>query len=338
MTGVAGRGKRVSLGVVGVLSILLVWLLPGSHKADGADRINVGYAMVSPNGAAAYVAKEQGFFDKNGLEAQLIFISGMAQMSKALIARDVGVAVSGAASIVKANIAGADLVIIGGLVNKLNFHLMVGEKVQTVNDLRGKKIGIGNYGDVTHLAGLSVLNMYNMESTRENITFLPLGAGPQRLAGLQTGNVDGAIFSSGMSTVARAKGFKSLLNLEDIGLLYPSTSLVGSRRFVNESPTMTQNAVRAIYEAVQFIKEGRNQEKVQEVLGKYMKVKDRKRLQDLYEEAVRIHDESMDLPEKSVGEMVKILRQLDPKTPDISPSQVLDLRFVKTLRVEGKAH
>lgn len=95
--------------------MLLFWIFilagPGLEEINAQPQ-KIKLAYVSPSGALSvpWVAKEAGLFEKNGVEAEFIFIRGASIMIQTLLACDIDLAHVAGALAVDANLSGADVV------------------------------------------------------------------------------------------------------------------------------------------------------------------------------------------------------------------------------------
>src|SRR5919112_6662373 len=77
-------------------------------------RISVGYSAISGDALPAWIAKDAGIFEKNGLDVQLVFFSGGTTAVMALIAADTPIAQLAGPAVVHSAMAGADATLIVG--------------------------------------------------------------------------------------------------------------------------------------------------------------------------------------------------------------------------------
>ena len=73
------------------LVLLLITIFNGESPCDAATPLTkmvVAYASISPRVAPLWAAQEQGFFKKNGIEAELIFVRGAPTLVAALTSGD----------------------------------------------------------------------------------------------------------------------------------------------------------------------------------------------------------------------------------------------------------
>lgn len=103
------------------LAIALLVVCPAS--AFAAERLRVAYSSISAAYTGIWVAQDAGFFTKEGLDSQIIFIGSATQLAQVLVAGDVDIASLGGGPVMAASLSGADLKVIGYNVNKLIFSI-----------------------------------------------------------------------------------------------------------------------------------------------------------------------------------------------------------------------
>jgi ABC-type nitrate/sulfonate/bicarbonate transport system substrate-binding protein len=72
--------------------------------------VTIAYTSISPQYAPFWIAKEAGFFRKNGVNAQLVYMRGGVIATQALISNDVNFINAGGGGVVDAVLGGADIV------------------------------------------------------------------------------------------------------------------------------------------------------------------------------------------------------------------------------------
>ncbi len=121
-------------------------------SAAQAEPIRLAYSAISGAMASLWVAQDYGYFRRQGLDVQLLYIGGGSVVTQALIGGDVQFVRLGANSVVQASLRGAGLKMIGNTINTLVFSLMARPEIQTAKDLKGKKIGVTRLGGSTDFA------------------------------------------------------------------------------------------------------------------------------------------------------------------------------------------
>ena len=179
-----------------LLIILAVYLL--AHPAPAQQKFLMGYSSFSSNQIPLWVAKDEGLFKRYGTDPDLILIEGGTRGGQALISGDVPVMGMSGQPVISARARGADLVMIAGVVNKMNYVLIGAPAVRKPEDLKGKRIGAAQAGTASYHAVLLGLKHWGLDARRDRITILQLGNQGARVASLQSGGSDAIIVNPGL--------------------------------------------------------------------------------------------------------------------------------------------
>ena len=104
-----------------VLSLLSLVTLFGLAPNALAQKLTVGWSAVSALNAPFWVVKEAGFLEKEGLDANLVYIPSSSTMAQSQISGDVQISTANSQVIVDADLRGGDLVAMGAVTNALAF-------------------------------------------------------------------------------------------------------------------------------------------------------------------------------------------------------------------------
>ena len=95
-----------------------------------------GFSMTS---APLNYADKQGIFKKFGLDITPVFIEGGSMLTQAVVGGSVDIAQNGYTPALAAAVQGADIVIIGGISNKLPFQLVVKTSITSARPAQGQE-------------------------------------------------------------------------------------------------------------------------------------------------------------------------------------------------------
>jgi NitT/TauT family transport system substrate-binding protein len=115
-------------------------------NASAEERIRVGQGAVSLQSGILFIAKDRGLFAKYGLIPEIIYIPGGSVNVQVLVSGNLDLSQLSGAPGVAANLEGADIVYIVGLLDKLNYQLVTRPEIKTVEQLKGKKFGVSRFG------------------------------------------------------------------------------------------------------------------------------------------------------------------------------------------------
>jgi ABC-type nitrate/sulfonate/bicarbonate transport system substrate-binding protein len=160
-----------------------------------------------------------------------------------------------------------------------------------------------------------------------------MGGIPEILAGMKSGSVSGGPLSSPTDLRARKEGFKELVDLGQIGLDYPQTSVAVSQSYMQRQRDEVRNFMKIIIEAVHL--NYTNKELAMKVFGKYTKTSDRAILEAAYHTYLDKTDKVPYIKPRAVKLALDLLAENDPKFRNARPEDFIDNSIVKELEDSG---
>lgn|SRR5688572_12328940 len=137
----------------------------------------------------AHLTKEKGFYRAEGLEVDLIIMKPQVAL-QALIAGDVGYTTA-LGSTMRCGIRGLPLRVVMTIADKPLFVLIARPGINSVDELRGKLLGISSFGASSDTLARAVLRRYKINPNGD-LKILVLGGGTNRTIAMETGPVDAA--------------------------------------------------------------------------------------------------------------------------------------------------
>jgi len=282
-----GAGHRsVIATLMNVRRLLFVILLfallsptPSFLFTAQAEPIRLAYSSISGAMASLWVAQDYGYFRRQGLDVQLLYIGGGSVVTQALIGGDVQFVRLGANAVVQASLRGANLKMIANTINTLVFSLMARPEIQTAKDLKGKKIGLTRLGGSTDFALDLALKKWGLRRGSD-VAVIQTGGMPQLLGAITGGIVDAGVVSPPTNLSAAKLGLKELVDFGEIGIVYPNSPLATSQLFLEKNRSTTLRILRAYCEGIHRVKT--DKDGTMKVLARYTKVSDMEILAELY--------------------------------------------------------
>jgi len=309
------------------------WLISAVAAPAPAQtkRIAVAYSAISATQSSFYLAKDANIFDKHGLFVDQVYVAGGSRVSQAVIAGEFTVALAGG-NIVFADLAGADIVTFGGVVNVPSFYLYVQPAIKTQEDLRGKTLGITRYGASTDFTLRFLLKKWGLEPDRD-VKVIQMGGQPEILAGMQANVIHGGVLSSPGDFKAKKTGYFMLANFAKVGLDYPTTSLVSTRSTIKKDRETVKRFLMAYAEAVDRL--FRDRELAMKVIGKWTRTQDRETLESSYEYATNFIERPPRLPYKAIETILAQAAETDPRAKGRKADEFLDPSIYNELEKSG---
>lgn len=185
----------------------------------------------------------------------------------------------------------------GGLVNVPSFYVVVHSSIKRPEEMRGKTIGITTFGSSTDFSIRYLIKKLGMEPDRD-VKILQMGGQPQIVAGMVAGVIQGGVLSSPANFNAMKAGFQMLVDFKNVGLDYPTVSLVSTRSYIKKDPQTVRRFLMAYSEGTERLY--RDKELTMKVIGKYTKTSDREALESAYAFATTFIERPPRLPYKAV--------------------------------------
>lgn len=313
-----------------VFVLLLTSLIHGPLHAQ-TKRIAVAYSAISATQSGFYFAKDAKIFEKHGLYVDPVYVAGASRIQQAMIAGEFALALGGG-NIVSVNLAGGDVVIVGGVVNVPSFYLFVQPSIKRHEDLKGKALGITRYGASTDGSLRVLLKKWRLEPDRD-VKILQMGGQPEILAGMQAGVVQGGILSSPGDFKAKRAGFALLANFAKEGIDYATTSLLSTRSTINKDRDTVKRFLMAYSEAVDRL--FRDKELAIKVIGKWTRTQDRETLESSYEYATNFIERPPRLPYKAIEMTIAETAETDPRAKGRKAEEFIDATLYNELESSG---
>ena len=265
---------------INMLMSLALFSTPGFGQDKSLKKIIWGQTSISSSQWIPWIAKDAKFYEKNGLDVDIVYLrGGSGDTSKALVAGSIFAAPVTTATVMTANLAGADLTTIAHTVKAVQSKVMARPELKRPEDIKGKRLassGLGSLGDFLHRV---VMKRYGINPERD-VTWLTIGAPPDRLQALDAKLVDAADLSHPFDVQAEKKGYRVLWDAR-IEVPYPSMSVVTRKKTIQEDRDTVMRMIRAHVEGIQFLKT--QKEASQKILAKYLKNNDKEMLEGSYE-------------------------------------------------------
>jgi ABC-type nitrate/sulfonate/bicarbonate transport system substrate-binding protein len=210
--------------------------------------ITLNYASRTGSPWIMFIAKEGGYYEKYGLNAELVFgvhpagiamvVSGQAQMSVYTLQQ----------SMIAASRDGS-MAMYGSPYKKSLFALIAGEGIEDVGDLRGKTIAVSRIGDAPYNYATGLLRIFGL--TPEDVEWTPIGTDVNgRAAALVSGRVDATMLTAPVYFRVEEEGYRVLANISDYDEIYAPTTYLFLKSYVQANPDVPELLIKAHAEAI----------------------------------------------------------------------------------------
>jgi NitT/TauT family transport system substrate-binding protein len=288
------------------------------------------YTTIAASVAPFWAAHEGGYFREQGLDLELLHTDAGAPLLAALTNKELDMVSAGGTSLVLGNLQGIETMIIGSTANYLDSSIFVREGIQSVEDLRGKTIGVTNLKAISDTAARLAMRRVGLEPDVDVFT-RRTGGLAESLAGIETGTIDGASISVPVVFEARKRGYRELLSVAAMRISFLIGAVGATKTILAERPELGERYLRALAQGISRLKTDR--EFAIDAIGKYTRLEDRELLGATVEYYVPLWP-SDPYPERDTVQAV-LDEEDHPAARTTRPEDVTDTRFADALRRSG---
>ena len=299
--------------------------------------VRIGIEAPAGTNSHYYVTKQLGLFQKHGVNAELISFPGGTVGLQALIAGDIQFASEDGVAGLSANLRGANLYFIAGMINTFPFSILARPEIRTPQELRGKKIVISRYGSSSDTAVRVAVEKYGLKPDKD-VIILQGGGQTERFAALRAGVIDAAVVSPPLNLTGKRLGFNEVIDLSQSGIPYSHQQIVAIKDYLDRNPDTVLRTLRALIEGLAAWKDPAKKSIVIANVAKYLRL-DPEKNKDQLEETYRYYGKAFSPKPYATAEglefTAQILKKNRPEAKDIAAKDWLDNRFVAELDKEG---
>ena len=319
------------------IAFVFFFLLP-ALRSPAQDKIRIGLSSVSATNGSVWVAEEKGLFKKHGVDAEVIVIGGGgARVVSSLIAGEIHFSVGGGEGSIRSQLRGVDAVIVASTLTKGLQRILARPEIKTYQDLRGKRIGITQFGSAAHLVLVLMLKKWNMRM--DQVQTIQLGSSPAMLASLDKGGIDAAVLTMPTFFLAEDKGYRMVGDPAHMDIFYLQNTLESTRSYLRKNRDQALRFMKGYIEGIAYFK--KNKRESLDVMGKKL------RIQSEQERDIRYLELSYnllastfynDIPYPSLKGIQTILDKIaeeDPKVRERDAKSFGDESLVKELDDSG---
>lgn len=302
-----------------VLVGVLVLAICAQAAEKSLLKLTVGYTPISGAALPFFIAVEERLFQKHGLEVSPVFMGGSPLINSAILAGEFPIGYTAGGAVISSRLAGSDLIAIASPLSVLTIDAWAKPEIKSVNDIRGKRIGVTRIGAATHFAALSMLDSAGIKSNE--VVFIQNGGVGESLAALIGGRVDASLIGYPFGLRAKAAGFPLLFRPMDSEYgLFP-TAVIAARESWLKDPRNRGTArdfLRALNEGLKLTRE--NSDAVKRALRKYTRVEDEALLQGSVEYFREAFPKTLATMEKAMSNALKFIEHPKARHYDVRQS------------------
>src|SRR5258706_6315404 len=319
-----------------IISTACFWLLltSTSFSATTLTRLVVGYAAMNARVTPLWIADEQGFLARNGLQADQVYIRGAPLLVAGMASGDIQFGRSGGSATLAAVGAGHDFNIVATFSSRNSYDFIARPNIKRPEDLRGKKIALNSIGGTGWMGVLFWLEQLGLDQARDQINMKVLGDQPIITQPVETGIADPAALPSVFRKGSRKKGFTVLGEAADLRQPIIGQAMVVPQAFLSRRPDVVENYLKAEIEALAFAVAPRNKPVVIQTIMRHLKVSAND-AEEGYQDLVRGVDRKPFPSLEGLRNVQRMLKPRNPKIGEVKTEEVIDARIMRKLDESG---
>jgi NitT/TauT family transport system substrate-binding protein len=295
------------------------------------QKFRTGGGSASAAQMSIWFAKEGNFYEKNGLNVEVISIPGSSLAIQAMLSGELPIIQAGGAGPIQAALSGTDTLIVATIAKKFNWWIFSQPGINRIEDLRGKIFGTTRFGTQSDLASRIALRRAGIDPERD-ITMVQTGGPAETISAMVAGKVHAAAVTPPATLQARKAKLKDLVDLSKLDVEYHVNGVVTTRKFLKSNEDTVRRFLRAYIEGA--VRGMKDKAFAMKSMGKYFRTDDHEVLEETYEMVIK---NGFNVPPYPAG-IQSLLLELEktvPKAKSAKPEEFADSRLVKELDQSG---
>jgi NitT/TauT family transport system substrate-binding protein len=314
--------------ILAAITCALVTTLTASAEAQERAKFPVSVSSKTLGYGPLWAASKQGFFERQGLDVDLVLVRGAEKSVQALVARSVNASASGADGIISAVDHGLDLAMIAGIINRPTYFVMAGKRYRSYNDLRGTVIGSSGLSSGTAFTLRAVLSSHGLEYGKD-YKLINVGPSAPAFAALTTGLIAATILPVPINYEALEMGLNVIGQVvDDIPNLQLATVTV-SRSWAEKNHLLVVRFLRGLVMGMRWLID--NHQAGSDFLAKEIKVRPElaRRGWEYYVDK-RIWDRELNVNIEGVRTIIRLYNELNQtKLTMVDPAKYVDPTYMR---------
>jgi NitT/TauT family transport system substrate-binding protein len=314
----------------GIFALLVVFLT-GAPAAAQLKKIRFSTTSIAVTELQFRIAQMKGFYREEGLDLETLLIRGSVGM-QALIGGSVDYA-SAAGSIIAAGVRGAPVRLVLIVNSKPQFDLVGRPEIKSVQQLKGKVIGISSRGGAVDLLTQLIVTKHGLVPNKD-VTLLVIGTPEEMATALRAGVIAAGLLSPPRQLMLYREGFTNLAYSGDYLAHYPSGGVGATEEKIKNNPGEIMAFVRASLKGLQYYSQHRAESV--DLISKYLGVKDLSLAGEVYDLHLSRLGGMSYLDDAWMRGAIDFTKKSLGVSKDIPPSQVFDFSFVEKILGRSK--
>lgn len=318
------------------LIILIFGVLSHSSWAGApGPKIVLAHGALNARLAPLWIAQEQKFFAKYGVDSTVILVRQIQIMVSGLGTREIDIALTSGSTLLGAAAGGLDAKMVAALNGKVTYELVASPSIRTPADLRGKRFGVQVFGGGLWMGAMLGLESLGLDPQRDNINVLQVGDQAVIAQAMEAGGIDAAALDPVFSRRLKQKGFNVLAELSNAGIPTIGLGLIARNSFIRERQDTLEGVLKGLSESVAFTLSPKNKLTALKTIMQHLRINDSATAEEGYQDLLTGLERKLIPSVDGMRNVQRLLKPRNPKLESVKAEELIDDRILKRLDESG---
>jgi ABC-type nitrate/sulfonate/bicarbonate transport system substrate-binding protein len=316
---------------------LILGLLTHPFLAGAATvpKVVLAHGALNARIAPLWIAHEQKFFAKYGVDSAVILVRQIQIMVSGLGTGEIDLALTSGSTLLGAAAGGLDAKMVAALNAKVTYDLVAAPEIKTPKDLRGKRFGIQAFGGGLWMGAMLGLEYLGLDPQRDHINVLQIGNQSVIAQAIEAGSIDAAALDGVFSRRLKQKGFTILAEFSQANIPTIGLGLVAKSTFIRERQDALEGVLKGLSESVAFILSPKYKPVVLKTIMQHLRIGDPVTAEEGYHDLVTGLDKKLLPSIQGLRNTQRLLKPRNPKLETIKVEELIDDRIIRRLEENG---
>ena len=312
---------------------ILVAFLAGS-ESHAQTKVKISHAAMQARVAPLWVAQDQRFFTKYGINPEFIFVRSAPILVAAMVSGEIQIGYTGGTAVLGAAVGGTDLKLLANFTSRVTYDLVARPEIKSPQDLRGKRLGVQSIGGTVWMGAILGLEHLGLEPVRDKIDILVVGDQTVLAQALAAGTIDATVLDGVASVRLQEKGFPILAQFSKVDLPFASLGVVAQKAYIDKNPSAIEGALKAMLEGNAYALSPQNKPSTLAILKRRLRIGDRE-AEEGYNDMLIGLDRKPYPSLAGLRNIQRLVGRLNPKVEKIEVEELIEDRFLRALDQSG---
>jgi ABC-type nitrate/sulfonate/bicarbonate transport system substrate-binding protein len=318
-----------------VIALSLSAFFSGPATAQPLPLFRIANGTSGETPAVLWVGVDRGFYRRQGVNVEVIFMRTGPLAMSALAAGDIQMVFTSSNNVLNAAAGGLDVAVFCTIVGHPEGDFMARPEIKKAEDLKGKQVAIQSIGGGGWANNMLALDYLNLDPDRDQIHFIVLGDQPSRIQAMETGRAQASWMGSTFSAPLKKKGYTVLVDMAHAPISYLGTSLVARKNAARRDPKLYEAVLKGTIDALRFFMKPENKPAVLQTMARTLRLNRIEDAETGYQALQAVYTNDMRPKPEGVKKIYSILAKSNPKLLKLQPEDIIDDSLIRKIQDGG---